>query len=76
MPRGPAIPLEIQDQVQKLVEEFNHKNFSNPSPLLKLLPDRFLLDKNLETFMLRVSKVKSFFSIELSLAQNQHLSAG
>ena len=38
MPRGPAIPLEIQAEVQKLVEEFNHKNFSKASPLLKLIP--------------------------------------
>ena len=38
MPRGPAIPLEIQAEVQKLVEEFNHKNFSKASPLSKLIP--------------------------------------
>jgi hypothetical protein len=38
MPRCPAIPLEIQAEVQKMVEEFNHKNFSKASPLLKLIP--------------------------------------
>jgi hypothetical protein len=37
MPRGLAIPLEIQAEVQKLVEEFNHKNFSKASPLSKLI---------------------------------------
>lgn len=26
MPRKPAIPLEIQVEVQKLVEDFNHKH--------------------------------------------------
>lgn len=38
MPRDPAIPLEIQAEVQKLVEEFNNKNFSKTSPLSKLIP--------------------------------------
>lgn len=37
MPRGPAIPLEIQDQVQKLVEEFNHKNFKKGDPRLRMI---------------------------------------
>ncbi len=37
MPGGPAIPLEIHAEVQKLVEEFNHKNFSKASPLSKLI---------------------------------------
>jgi hypothetical protein len=27
MPRQPAIPLEIQAEVQQIVEDFNHKNF-------------------------------------------------
>ncbi len=56
MPRGPAIPLEIQAEVQKLVEEFNYKNFSTPSPLSRLLPGR-----NLETFYVARFKGKFLF---------------
>lgn len=56
MPRGPASPLEIQAEVQKLVEEFNHKNFSTPSPLSRLLPDR-----NLEIFYIARFKGKFLY---------------
>ncbi len=38
MPGGPAIPVEIQVEVQKLVDEFNQKNFSKASLLSKLIP--------------------------------------
>lgn len=34
MPRQPAIPLEIQIEVQKLVEEFNRKEFKKVIPLI------------------------------------------
>jgi len=36
MPRGPAIPLEIQAEVQKLVDEFNRKNFTKIDPRLRM----------------------------------------
>ena len=34
MPRQPAIPHEIQAEVQKLVDEFNRKKFKKGIPLL------------------------------------------
>ncbi len=37
MPRGPAIPLEIQAEVQKLVEEFNQRNFKKVDPRLRMI---------------------------------------
>jgi len=37
MPRQPAIPLEIQVEVQKLVDEFNRKNINKVSPLLRMI---------------------------------------
>ncbi len=41
MPRQPVIPLEIQAEVQKLVEEFNRKKFKKVVPLLsKILGGR------------------------------------
>jgi len=35
MPRQPAIPLEIQAEVQKLVDDFNQKNFQKGDPRKK-----------------------------------------
>lgn len=40
MTRQPGIPLEIQAEVQKLVEEFNQKKFKKVNPLLRALPGR------------------------------------
>jgi hypothetical protein len=37
MPRQPAIPPEIQAEVQKLVDEFNHQHFKKVAPLLSKL---------------------------------------
>jgi hypothetical protein len=37
MARHPAIPLEIQTEVQKIVEDFNHKKFMEVSPILRKL---------------------------------------
>ena len=37
MPRQPAIPLEIQAEVQKLVEEFNRKMLKEVDPRLRIL---------------------------------------
>jgi len=37
MPRQPAIPLEIQAEVQKLVDEFNRKHFKKADPLLRMM---------------------------------------
>lgn len=37
MPRQPAIPLEIQAEVQKLVDEFNRKNFKEVDPRLRMI---------------------------------------
>ena len=37
MPRQPAIPLEVQADVQKLVEEFNRKEFKKGDPGISLL---------------------------------------
>ena len=34
MPRQPVIPLEIQAEVQKIVEDFNHKKFKKVAPNL------------------------------------------
>lgn len=36
MPRHPAIPIEIQVEVQKLVDEFNRKNFKKIDPHLRM----------------------------------------
>lgn len=35
MPRQPAIPLEIQAEVQKSVDEFNRKHFEKVDPLIR-----------------------------------------
>lgn len=35
MPRQPAIPLETQAKVQKLVDEFNQKNFTKVDLILR-----------------------------------------
>jgi hypothetical protein len=37
MPRQPAIPLEIRVEVQKLVDEFNRKNFKEVDPRLRMI---------------------------------------
>jgi hypothetical protein len=37
MPRQPAIPLEIQAEVQKIVEDFNHKKFKKVIPNLSII---------------------------------------
>ncbi len=38
MPRKPAIPLEVQEEVLKIVDEFNRKTFSQEQhPLLRAL---------------------------------------
>lgn len=37
MPRQPAIPLEIQAEVQKLVDEFNRKNFKKVDPRFRMI---------------------------------------
>lgn len=37
MPRHPAIPLEIQAEVQKIVEDFNHKKFMEVAPMVRKL---------------------------------------
>jgi len=38
MARHPGIPLDIQAEVQKLVEEFNLEKFKKVKPLLRILP--------------------------------------
>ena len=38
MTRHPGIPLDIQAEVQKLVEEFNLEKFKKVKPLLRILP--------------------------------------
>jgi hypothetical protein len=37
MPRQPTIPLEIQAEVQKIVEDFNRKKFTGIAPMLRKL---------------------------------------
>ena len=37
MPRQPAIPLEIRVEVQKLVDEFNRKNFKEVDTRLRMI---------------------------------------
>ena len=37
MPRHPAIPIEIQADVQKLVDEFNRKHFKKVDPRLQAI---------------------------------------
>jgi hypothetical protein len=37
MPRQPAIPIEIQTEVQNLVDEFNRKNFKKVDPRLRMI---------------------------------------
>lgn len=37
MPKQPAIPLEIQAEVQKLVDDFNRKNFKKLAPRVKAI---------------------------------------
>ena len=37
MPKQPVIPLEIQAEVQKLVDEFNRKNIKKVAPRLSIL---------------------------------------
>ena len=34
MPKQPIIPIEIQEEVQKLIEEFNHANLKESTTLL------------------------------------------
>jgi hypothetical protein len=37
MPRQSGIPIEIQTEIQKLVDEFNRKNFKKVDPRLRMV---------------------------------------
>jgi hypothetical protein len=37
VPKQPAIPLDIQADVQQLVDEFNRKNITKENPLLRMM---------------------------------------
>ena len=37
MPRKPTIPLEIHNEVQKLVDEFNKEHFKQSNPIMRAL---------------------------------------